>query len=68
MATVADLHAMVHDPEIGPPFCRECSDAAHQWVPWPCPAIGGREALDRLDQRAFPPRTADDFLKPWSAP
>jgi hypothetical protein len=29
-------HTRVHDPEIGPPFCDECSRAVQDWVPWPC--------------------------------
>ncbi len=32
----AITHTMNHHAENGPPFCQECSDAAADWVRWPC--------------------------------
>lgn len=26
--------------DAGPDFCAECSAAAGEWVPWPCPPSG----------------------------
>ena len=33
---VAVTHTMDHYAENGPPFCMECSNAAQDWVRWPC--------------------------------
>lgn len=30
--------------DTGPDYCRECSDAAQDWVSWPCPTV---RSLDR---------------------
>jgi len=27
-------HTMVSEPMNGPPYCRECSEAIAEWVPW----------------------------------
>lgn len=27
-------HTKIADPEVGPPYCQECSQAVSEWVPW----------------------------------
>lgn len=45
----------------GPDFCRECSDEAQEWAPWPCEPV--RQAFDPLgvekpEDAIFVPETA----------
>lgn len=39
-------------PNVGPPYCAECSQRAMAWVQWPCPAT---VVLDVLRRRMDPP-------------